>query len=158
VLKLNLYQLCIQVTVHRHYISAFYCLTVLQISCLHIMTELNSLFLLSHIHSISEKILWCGGIENLMDLHVSSPRIWKSDFWCAWMCTKLVTEQLDRFHSHSVFKRLSITERCLVKYEHSSFKNMSPSNKLINQNGDFLENSWNNFDQISVPYGDNLPK
>jgi hypothetical protein len=47
----------------------------------------------------------------------------------------------------------------LDESEHISSKNRGPSLAIREiQNGDFLENASNNYDEISVIYGDHLPK
>jgi hypothetical protein len=92
-------------------------------------------------------------LDTSMDLQVfsPSPRIWYSYFWYAvslYVC-KYVSLAVGRFYSYSLFMGLS------DEYEHRSSKYIGFSGGPPKHNGDFLENSPNNF--LST-FRDHLPK
>jgi hypothetical protein len=71
-----------------------------------------------------------------------------------WMCPSQVPEWLDGFYSYSHFKSCICYRSVPGEYELSSSKlgtlQMSPRTR----NGDFLENGPDEFDKISLIYGD----
>jgi hypothetical protein len=79
-------------------------------------------------------------------------------YLCMYMCPSLAPERLDRFYSYSVLKNLSTIRRSPASMNIPTPKRGALQKSPKTRNGDFLENSRNNFDYISVIYGRYLPK
>jgi hypothetical protein len=82
----------------------------------------------------------------------------KSDFWNSISLYVWAPKRLDRFYSHSVFRRLSIIGQCpentnIPAKKKSTFHRDPPKQNLY-----ILKNVSNDFDYISVIYRDYISK
>jgi hypothetical protein len=60
-----------------------------------------------------------------------------------WMCPSLAPEPFDEFYSNSVFKSLSIIDRCPLNMNIVASRTWDRSDKPPKQSEDFLENGFN---------------
>jgi hypothetical protein len=73
------------------------------------------------------------------------------------MCASLKPERLDRFHSYSVFKNLSVISWCLVNTNIVAPKTGALLSGPETYYFYFPENSCNDFEYTSIIYGDGGP-
>jgi hypothetical protein len=73
------------------------------------------------------------------------------------MCASLRPELLDGFYSHSVFKSLSVIGWCLVNTNIVAPKTGALLSGPETHYFYYPENSYNNFDYISIVYRDRDP-
>jgi hypothetical protein len=75
-----------------------------------------------------------------------------------WMYTSLAFERLDRMYSHLVFKSLPIRNKFSVNLSILSPKTDAHKVGDNKHKGKFLKSVSNEFDYISIIYGEHIPK
>jgi hypothetical protein len=98
----------------------------------------------------------------LMDLYDFGTLIVKKWFLecclSVWVYTSSAHEWLEGVYLYLVFKSLPFLGQCPVNLNIPAPKSGTLQIGPKMQNGDFLENGSNDFENISVIYGDHIPK